>query len=210
VLQRACERTKGEGAMCVACGNCLFCRHLRQDEVNAIMGKVSAIQTLREGDEAENGDSHAWRKTFVRAMNHLAGKSAQAVAITQDKDVASRCQENGASVAGSAVTRLTASAAARSEITREQQRALRDREACASEVGWDSCTQVLILCLIAVSIHSSTHKVSGTLWDAATFVTKASGQAMGPPAMHSNRIAFRRKSLASYRDSLQIVHCVGI
>ena len=82
--------------------------------------------------QSETGDTKEWKRSFVRAMNHLANQSALGVDKTACKSV------GGLSVADSTVSKLTVSARQRAEAISQRRDALTAKE---DDPHWDASTQ---------------------------------------------------------------------
>jgi hypothetical protein len=96
---------------------------------------VVTLQAAKEAQEAKDSqDPAAWKKSFVRAMNHLANCSARPAAPASDTGAS----DAGQSVAASHITEGTKANEARSQAAREKRQALVDKE---SEPEWDRSTR---------------------------------------------------------------------
>jgi hypothetical protein len=99
----------------------------------------AGVQAAKDAQKAKDGeDPAAWRKSFVRAMNHLANCSARPAGTGAGAGVcAAAGSDAGVSIAASHVTEGTLASEARP--AHEQRRA---REEQALEPDWDKTTKV--------------------------------------------------------------------
>ncbi|KAK9815310.1 hypothetical protein WJX72_001394 [[Myrmecia] bisecta] len=120
-----------------------FAEDLDYDDYIKSLGDAELAEVLKEMKGAEEGgaggDGKAWRKHFVRAMNHMAGWEAQGAAgraaCASVRSAAARSE-----AAESSITKLTESGRLKQQQAADKLAALQATKSAAEPV-WDSSTK---------------------------------------------------------------------